>query len=89
MELIVIIRGYKRTTHPQTVGEFKYIPKFDEYVYEGRSFKPTEFNEFMLSREWERVLERHVQRIRVKAIDSMAKARAARKPRVKRQLVPA
>lgn len=78
MKLVIILRGLHRTTHPQTVSEFRHSARLDAYLYEGREFSASEFNEFSRGKEWERLIDRYGARIRVETHSSnMAKAREA------------
>lgn len=78
MRLVIQLRGLHRTTSPQTVGEFKHIPKHDAYLFDGREFSPKAFNEFSRSKDWDRLVDRYGARVSVRVVnfDSMDAARA-------------
>lgn len=69
MRLVIQLRGVYRTTSPQTVGEFKHIPKHDAYLYEGREFSPKAFNEFSQSKDWDRLVDRYGARVSVRVVN--------------------
>lgn len=78
MRIVILLRGLHRTTSPQTVGEFKHIPKYDAYLFDGREFSPKAFNEFSQSKEWDRLIDRYGARVsvRVTGFNAMDAARA-------------
>lgn len=78
MRIVIQLRGLYRTTSPQTVGEFKHIPKHDAYLFEGREFSPKAFNEFSQSKDWDRLVDRHGARVSVRVVgfNDMQAARA-------------
>ncbi|HYF35437.1 MAG TPA: hypothetical protein VD994_09125 [Prosthecobacter sp.] len=79
MRLLIILRGLYLATHGTTVGEFKHVAKYDAHILNGEALTPAQFNAVMQSPEWERLIERHGARIRVKCVNhnDMRKARAA------------
>lgn len=45
MRVLLILRGYYPSTDPSVVGEFRYLPEFDAYVWRGAPISVEEFND--------------------------------------------
>lgn len=48
---------YRLGTHPKTSGAFVYDEDLGAFIYGGRLMGQKEFNAFMRSREWQRLME--------------------------------
>jgi hypothetical protein len=79
MRLLIILRGFYSSVHGTTVGEFRYMAKYEAHVLDGEALTPAQFNALMESPRWERLIDRHGQRLRIRCVhhNDMRKARAA------------
>jgi hypothetical protein len=44
MRVLLILKGFFPTTDPSVVGEFRYLPEFDAYVWKGTPLSIDDFN---------------------------------------------
>lgn len=44
MRVLLILKGFFPSTDPSVVGEFRYLPEFDAYVWEGTPLSIEDFN---------------------------------------------
>lgn len=85
MRSLVILLGLYPATHGQTVGRFRYVEKYGAYLLDGAPMRPSQLNELMAGKGWEKLVEEYGARVRVKLIphNDMQKARAALPPTAK------
>lgn len=79
MRAIVILLGLYPGTHGKTVGRWQYVEKYGAHVLDGAPLPTAEFNELMAGKGWEKLINEHGSRVRVKLVphNDMQKARAA------------
>ena len=82
MRVLIVLLGHYPQQHGSTVGRWQYDPKHDHYVLDGKELNPADFNAFMEGKDWERLIEQHGHRVRVKIVkhNSMKAARAKLPP---------
>lgn len=63
-EVLITLR-HLNTSHPVTVGEFKWHEATGRHLMQGRPLSVEEFNTWTHSAEWDRSVERHGERLRI------------------------
>ena len=61
-EVLITLR-HLNTSHPVTVGEFKWHEATGRHLMQGRPFSVEEFNAWTHSPEWDRSIERNGERL--------------------------
>ena len=63
-EVLITLR-HLNTSHPVTVGEFKWHEATGRHLMQGRPLSVEEFNTWAHSPEWDRSIERNGERLRI------------------------
>lgn len=65
MSEVLITLRHLNTSHPVTVGEFKWHEATGRHLMQGRPLSVEEFNAWTHSPEWDRSIERNGERLRI------------------------
>lgn len=79
MRVLVTLQGLYLNRHGRTVGKFQFSEKHGEYLLGGEPMTADAFNTLSASRDWDRLIEEHGARLRVRVVNlrTMDAARAA------------
>ena len=65
---LISLRNLFADTSPRTAGDFVFSEQYGRHLLHGGALSIDEFNAFVRSREWDRLIERHGERVSIELV---------------------